>query len=81
MPNAALAPAAINWTSTLEFDNRAEALEFLELGRFRRLPVPGLIERWVADEAGDNGEDLLTFASSAGGLTFNLRTMEKKRKR
>lgn len=76
---------ATNLTSTVEFDTRAEALEWLGWSKFFRLPVKGPRERWCAYETGDDGEALITFATSAGirdmmgnVLAFNLVTTDRK---
>jgi hypothetical protein len=73
------------YTSTVNFDSRQEAVEFLEVMGFRRLPVKGPIERYSAEETGDEGEPLLTFASSAGRndngevVAYHLVTFPRKR--
>lgn len=72
------------FSSTCEFDTRGEAQEFLDMMGFRRLPVKGLVRRYAADEVGDDGEALLTFASSTlmgaedGTITINLVTYPRK---
>jgi len=36
--------------TTLEFDGAQDARDYLAAGRFRRLPVKGLVQRYAADE-------------------------------
>ena len=52
------------YDATLEFDTPHEVIEYLAMGGFRRLPVKGVIQRWVANEVDDDGARLVTFASS-----------------
>jgi hypothetical protein len=57
------------YDTTLDFDSHGEALQYLADNGFRRLPVKGLVRRWVANEVDDDGAKLLTFASSTQGST------------
>lgn len=54
------------YEARVEFDTRAEALDWLDIMDFRRLPVRGPVERWATNERDDDGTKLITFASSAG---------------
>lgn len=51
--------------STVSFATRPEAMEWLAVNDFRRLPVKGS-ERWSATEWSDDGRKGVTFASAAG---------------
>ena len=65
-----LAPA-----QTLEFDSLPDMREHFRACRFARLPVPGLIQRYVAYGATDCGRDMVVFASTTGRVNTETNTV------
>lgn len=64
---------ALNPPTVVTFETKADALEHFEVLQFRRLPVPGPIERWVATAHADDGTPILIYASSAGRDGSNVK--------